>query len=293
MQGGAVDDRSVRLRSAATFFFRGGGRASAGAQIVMPSENAMPMTQPEVHTRMPSLSGRRVLISGGTTGLGRAMANLLGAEGARIFTFGRHQPELADALRDIRATGAEAEGITADAARPEDLRRVFECSDRFLGGLDVLIANAALGAEGVADMREQDWRYVIETNVCGYIGCVQLALERMRPRRQGHLVLIGSISADTRSAGSSIYVATKSAIQGFAEALRKEVNPEGIKVSLIEPGAVGSDMQDESPAEQREKISRKEMLRAEDIAVCVHYVLTQPARCDVTEVQIRPHLQII
>ena len=99
--------------------------------------------------------------------------------------------------------------------------------------------------------------------------------------------------ADLRSGGSSIYAAPKSRIQAFAEALRKEVNPEGIKGSLIEPGKTESDMVEESPSKQRDLIHKHDMLRAEDIAVAVHYVLTQPARCDIVNLQIRPHLQLI
>jgi NADP-dependent 3-hydroxy acid dehydrogenase YdfG len=93
-----------------------------------------------------------------------------------------------------------------------------------------------------------------------------------------------------RSGESSIYAATKSGIQAFAEALRKEVNPEGI---LIEPGKTGGDMVEQSPSEQRDLIQKHEMMRAEDIAVAVHYVLTPPARCDVVSLQTRPHLQLI
>jgi NADP-dependent 3-hydroxy acid dehydrogenase YdfG len=100
------------------------------------------------------------------------------------------------------------------------------------------------------------------------------------------------MSADLRSGGSSIYAATKSGIQAFAEALRKEVNPRESKVSLIEPGKTGSDMVEESPSEQRNLIHKHDMLRAEDIAVAVHYVLTQPARRDIVSLQIRPHLQL-
>ena len=101
------------------------------------------------------------------------------------------------------------------------------------------------------------------------------------------------MSADVREKGSSVYVATKAGIQGFSETLRKEVNPLGVKVTLIEPGAVGTDMQPSTPDEQREKTKELEMLKAEDIAQCVLYVLTQPKRCDVVEVKIRPHLQLI
>jgi NADP-dependent 3-hydroxy acid dehydrogenase YdfG len=97
-----------------------------------------------------------------------------------------------------------------------------------------------------------------------------------------------------REKGSSVYVATKAGIEGFSEALRKEVNPLGIKVTLIEPGAVGTDMQSEySPAEQRKKEEKMEMLKAEDIAACILYTLTQPKRCDVVMMQIRPHMQSI
>ena len=90
-------------------------------------------------------------------------------------------------------------------------------------------------------------------------------------------------------------VATKSGVQGFSETLRKEVNDKGIKVSLIEPGLVGTDMTKEKAdvAEQREKEEKGEMMKAEDIAACVLYCLTQPARCDVVEVRIRPHRQKI
>ena len=107
------------------------------------------------------------------------------------------------------------------------------------------------------------------------------AIERMKARGQGHIVNIGSMSADVREKGSSVYVTTKAAIQGFSEALRKEVNPLGIKVTLIEPGSVGTDMQPESPAEQRQKEEKMEMLKAEDLAACVLYTITQPKRCDV------------
>lgn len=107
------------------------------------------------------------------------------------------------------------------------------------------------------------------------------------------IVNIGSMSADVREKNSSVYVATKSGIQGFSEALRKEVNSLGIKVTLIEPGAVGTDMQPQPPEEQRQLEANMEMLKAEDIAACVLYTLTQPKRCDMVNIQIRPHLQII
>ncbi|GAB4030056.1 SDR family oxidoreductase [Spirosoma jeollabukense] len=251
------------------------------------------MEQPTPHTAVESLADKRILITGGTTGIGWAIALLLSSYGANIVTFGRHQAQLDEVLSAIRAAGGQAEGIVADVAKPDDIQRVFQQVDERLGGLDMLINCAALSAESISEMADADWRYVIETNLIGYLATTKEALNRMKSQQRGHIVLVGSMSADVREEGSSVYVATKSAIQGFAESLRKEVNPLGIKISLVEPGAVGSDMQQTTPDEERERQHKGDMLRAEDIAVCVHYILTQPQRCDVVSVQIRPHLQLI
>ena len=236
---------------------------------------------------------RNILITGGTTGIGRSTAILLAAQGAQVMIFGRHEQELKDAIHDIQATGGTVNGFTADTSNPEDIRRVFKEVDREMGRLDILINNAALGYNSVMEGEYKDWQYIVNTNLLGYMAMAHEAIERMKPNKWGHIINIGSMSADVREKNSSVYVATKSGIEGFSEALRKEVNPLGIKVTLIEPGAVGTDMQPQSPEEQRHLQEKMEMLRAEDIAACVMYALTQPRRCDVVVVQIRPHLQSI
>ena len=115
----------------------------------------------------------------------------------------------------------------------------------------------------------------------------------MNEKKEGHIVNIGSMSADVREEKSSVYVATKSGIQGFSQSLRNQINPDGIKISLIEPGAVDTDMQEESTKKKKEKVKNLEMLTADDIAVAVLYVISQPKRCDVVELKVRPHLQLI
>ena len=101
------------------------------------------------------------------------------------------------------------------------------------------------------------------------------------------------MSAEVREKGSSVYVAAKAGIEGFAASLRKELNEKGIRVSLIEPGSVSSDMASPSAERQQAMIRDALMLRAEDIAVCVHFILTQPPRTDVILMQVRPHRQEI
>jgi NADP-dependent 3-hydroxy acid dehydrogenase YdfG len=244
--------------------------------------------------QLEPVADKSILITGGTTGIGRAIAILLASQGAKVMVFGRHQDDLDEALKDIRAAGGEVLGLTADVSDPEDIQHVFQEFDRQMEKLDILINNAALGYGPITDGGYPEWEYILKTNLLGYMAMTHEAVERMKASGWGHIVNIGSMSADVREKDSSVYVATKAGIQGFSEALRKEVNPLGIKVTLIEPGAVGTDMQSQySPAEQRERIGKMKMLRAEDIAACVLYTITQPKRCDVVSLQIRPHLQEI
>jgi len=243
-----------------------------------------------------SVEGKPILVTGGTTGIGRAIAMLLVARGARVLTFGRDEDALNDALNDIKGVGGgEIYGLTADATKPEDVQKVFREADRRLDGLDVLINNAALGAGSVLDSDYDEWQTVVGTNLLGYMLCCKEAAERMRKKGDGHIVNIGSMSAKVREEGSDVYVATKSGIEGFTDSLAKQANKEGIRVTLIEPGLVGSDMTtDQVPKEgQAEKQEAMEMMKAGELAECVYYCITQPKRVNVALVQIRPTLQII
>jgi 3-hydroxy acid dehydrogenase / malonic semialdehyde reductase len=237
-----------------------------------------------------SLRGKRVLISGGTTGIGRATALALAAEGAKVFIYGRDEAALKDALADIDAKGA-VDGIAADQADKKDLARIFAAADAFLGGLDILVNNAGIGGDELAKQSDAEWRYVLATNLTGYIACAKQALTLMRKSGGGHIVQIGSISADRRGGDDPIYVTTKAAIQGFSAALRKEAASHNVRVSLIEPGSVGTDMNENPPAEQRKEIARKALLKAEDVAEAVRFALVQPPRSVVTVMQIEPLLQ--
>lgn len=201
--------------------------------------------------------------------------------------FGRHEEELQKALNDIGPNGS---GITADQAEGEDIARIFESVDRDLGSLDILINNASIAGESVDGTDYEKIRHIVLANLVGYMACCGQAISRFRNNGRGHIVNIGSMSAVERETGGDIYVGTKSGVAGFTDSLRRQVTDDNIKVSLIEPGLVGTDMTaDEAPSEeQTDKVEKGEMLTAEDIARCVHYVLTQPERCDVLQVRIQP-----
>ncbi|WP_119790526.1 SDR family oxidoreductase [Flavobacterium anhuiense] len=241
-----------------------------------------------------NIDRRKIVITGGSTGIGKAAALLLSSLGGDVFIFGRDKDDLDQALKEIQA---QAEGkvyrVTADIALKEDIEMVWKEIDQRLGGVDILINNAALGADGITEEEYENIRYILETNILGYISFAKEAVKRMTIQQRGHIVNIGSMSAETHEETGTVYVATKSAVRGFSAALRKEVNPLGIKVSLIEPGAVSSDMQPGTREEHRGKIQKMEMLEAEDIAMSILFCLSQPKRCDIVSLQARPHLQII
>lgn len=238
-----------------------------------------------------SLKGKRVLVTGGTTGIGRATVALLVQEGARVLTFGRHQPELDVSLENARGKGeGEVYGLIADVATKEGVQTVFEAVDSQLGGVDILINNAGLAAEGPQDMDDDEWRYVVDTNFTGYLACAREAVKRMEGQG-GQIVFIGSVSADFKSPGTSTYAATKAGVRVFAETLRKEVQEKNIKVTLIEPGSVGADMQEKSPEEQREAIEKMEMLYAEELAETILFTLTRSMRTDVVSMRVEPLME--
>ncbi|MFT3976455.1 MAG: SDR family oxidoreductase [Sphingomonas bacterium] len=242
---------------------------------------AGPANIADAHTEQPGLAGRKAVVTGGTTGIGRAIAVLLAAEGAKVFVCGRTPEHLDDALVRIREVG-EGNGIAVDLARREEVDRFFDAAGEYLGGLDIAVINAAIPAEALMDTAPADTDYQIAVDFTSCLTSTQAAAGRMK--QGGDIVLIGSMAADARSGGNSIYVAAKTGIEGFAHSLRQELAERDIKVGLIEPGFTGTDFQypDYPPEKQRAMIAREEMLRAEDIAVAAHFMLTQPRRTAVS-----------
>jgi 3-oxoacyl-[acyl-carrier protein] reductase len=242
----------------------------------------------DVHTNMPSLKGKRAIITGGTTGIGRAIAVLLASEGVTVDICGRDEQHLKDALASIGAVG-QGSGTAIDLAERDNVERYFAEAVGRLGGLDIAVINAAIPAGGLSEMSARDLRYAIATDFTAYLMSAHEAIEAMG-EGGGDIVLIGSMSAHVLGPSSTVYAGMKAGIAAFAEALRKELGARDIKVGLVEPGFTQADFHyPDIDAEQQKGMVRDEkMLRSEDIAVAVHYVLTQPRRAVVQQVTVAP-----
>jgi len=238
------------------------------------------------------LKEKVALITGGTTGIGRATAILLAQNGADVVIFGRHHRELDDALNDVgRLSGKSALGMIADTAHKDSIENVFREIDAKYGRIDILINNAGLAARSILDSEYDSWKYIIEVNILGYMLCARLALDRMMPLNFGHIVNIGSMSGEIKEANADLYVATKSAINGFNESLRKKMLGTDIKFTLIEQGSVGTDMIEETTDEQVADEGRYLLLKAEDIAESIFFSLAQPPRVEITKIQLKAKKQ--
>lgn len=243
----------------------------------------------DVHTAMPTLQGRRVAITGGTTGIGHATAVLLASQGARLFVCGRDPGRLSDAVGRLNEVG-EGHGTTADLSKPDDVKRFFDEATETLGGLDVAVINAAVAAKGLSDMSEEELRYAVALNFSGYLLSAHAALKAMG--NHGHIVFTGSMSAHVLGGGSTVYAGIKAGIAGFAEALRRELGSKGIKVSLVEPGLTAADMHlpNMDANEQADRIKGQSMLRAQDVAVAIQFCLTQPDRTVIQQITVVPRV---
>lgn len=239
------------------------------------------------HTPVTSLKGRRAVISGGTTGIGRAIAVLLASEGARVFVCGRDEQHLADALRAIRTVG-EGEGVSLDLATEGAAARLFDAAEQYLGGVDIACINAAVAAQGLTEMDEAALRYAVATDFTAYMLCAKQASERIE---KGDIVFTGSMSAHILGPHSTVYAGIKAGVAGFSEALRKELGNKDIRVALVEPGKTKANFGGTPDEEQKESVAKEETIRAEDIAVGVHYLLTQPWRTVVQQLTIVPRAQ--
>lgn len=245
---------------------------------------------------MDEQENKKAILTGGTAGIGKETVLELARKGYQVITLGRDREKIEALLEQAENEGLK-DKISVHQMDLADTENLPDFVDRLWsedGPFQVLINNAGIGFSSVLDSTARDIEYLLKTNVNSYmLFAAKIGGKMVDENIQGDIINIGSMSALTRGKGSSGYVATKCAIEGFSEALRKEVNPHNIRVILIQPGAVGTDMQEMPVHEQHELQQKLEMLTVGDIVSTIVFALDMPRRANITSLSIKPLRQFI
>jgi NAD(P)-dependent dehydrogenase (short-subunit alcohol dehydrogenase family) len=230
---------------------------------------------------MGKLDGKVILITGGSRGIGLAIAQTLDREGAELILVARRRGPLALAASQIRGTRLS---VTADVTKPDDVKRLMAEVQKKVRRLDVLINNAGVFTyKPFAKTTLDDWRRNLDTNLSSIFLTTQAALPLLK-RSKGDVVNILSVASRTAFANCSAYTAAKFGALGLTGVLREELRPEGIRVTAVLPGMTETRMKDEFDFPVR----GEDILQPEDVAAAVLSALTQPRRASVEEILLMP-----
>jgi ribitol 2-dehydrogenase len=237
------------------------------------------------------LSGKIALITGASSGIGRALAHILASEGAKLVLVGRSVERLQNVTKEL--SSVESLALAADLARPAEVERVAtEALARF-GRIDILLANAGLYKPGKAVEGNADtWDEMLAVNVNSVFRLCRAVLPQMIKNRSGDIVVTSSIAGHQVIPGEAVYAASKHAVQAFVHDLRRQVAPHNVRVGAVAPGTVLNELWGyRNPADIGAKVASHDGLRSEDVAEAVLFMLTRPANVTIRDLVILPQNQ--
>jgi NADP-dependent 3-hydroxy acid dehydrogenase YdfG len=240
------------------------------------------------------LDGTTAVVTGASSGIGNATARALAAEGATVALFARRRDKLEDLAGEL---GDRAEVHEVDVTDADAVREAIDAVARDHGGLDVLVNNAGYGTmDPAAEADLGEWRTMVDVNLNGVLATTHAAVSHLDRAAQGQrgvadVVTVSSVAGrKVNGPGSNVYAATKHAVNAFSEALRQELAPRHVRVGLVEPGLVDTELTNTGRDNAPDASSAGELgvLEAQDIADAIVYIVTRPARTAVNEVLVRP-----
>jgi NADP-dependent 3-hydroxy acid dehydrogenase YdfG len=243
------------------------------------------------------LTGTVVAVTGASSGIGEATALACARAGAAVALAARRGDRI-DALAErIVSDGGRAIAVPTDVGEESQAQAFVQRAHSELGRLDVLVNNAGVMLLGpIENAPTEEWRRMIHANVFGVLYCTHAALPLMRSQGSGHIVNVSSVAGRVARAGSGVYNLTKFGVGAFSESLRQEAVALGVRVTLVEPGAVATELAGHNRPEVLEQMAKRFQgvtpMEADDIANAVLYAIGQPSNVSVNEVLIRPSGQL-
>jgi 3-oxoacyl-[acyl-carrier protein] reductase len=234
---------------------------------------------------MEHLTGKAAVVTGGSRGIGLAIARAILDRGASVMITGTNEKRLADASRELGAAarGGSVIAQLADVRKYGDVEAMLKSAASRFGGIDVLVNNAGVGVfTRVSEMSVEQWNDVIETNLTGIFYCCHAALPHLRTRGGGWIINVSSLAGTNPFPEGAAYCASKAGLNAFSESLMQEVRHDGIRVAYVMPGSVNTAFSDQQLSGQDWKLA------PEDVAEVVTDLLAHPPRSLPSRVEIRP-----
>jgi 3-oxoacyl-[acyl-carrier protein] reductase len=231
------------------------------------------------------LHGGVALITGGSRGIGKAIAKRLAALGAAVGICGRDEEKLRLASRELEAAGATVLARRADVTKVADIRSLIDAAEKQLGVITILVNNAGTGGGGfgaIQEKSEAEWDQVMNTNLKSVFFVSRAVIPGMIQRRGGDIINISSLAGKNTFAGGGIYCASKWGLQGLSGCMAEDLRSHGIRVSVICPGSVATDFTGRGPKDP------SKVLTADDVAHAVAMVAAQGPQSFISEVHLRP-----
>jgi NADP-dependent 3-hydroxy acid dehydrogenase YdfG len=246
-----------------------------------------------------NLNGTVALVTGASSGIGAATALELAQHGAKVAVAARRRDRLTELAAHIADAGSEALVLETDVTVEDEARAAVAATTEHFGRLDTVVANAGVMLLGpIEDAPVQEWEQMIGLNLRGLLYTSHAALPHLlaaaadEPRQVADLVLISSVAGRVARNGSGVYNLTKHGVGAFGESLRQEVTRRHVRVSLVEPGAVATELSSHIREEVRQATMSRfegvERMQAEDIADAIGYIVTRPRHVAINEVLVRP-----
>jgi len=236
------------------------------------------------------LSGKVVIVTGASSGIGRATARTLAVAGAEVVLAARSRAPLEALAQEL---GPRTVAVTCDVTSGRDVADLVERAVEHFGRIDVLFANAGVYIPGPAQEGDPDaWAHLVDVNVTGVMRCVRAVLPHMIARGSGDVVVTSSISGHQAIPWEPVYSASKHAVQAFVHGVRRQVAPHGVRVGSIAPGMVANELWGEMDAERIDRhVRERSALRSEDVADIVLFMLTRPPHVAIRDLVVLPHAQ--